>query len=184
MSGKRDEPTTREFLEGIADMVASNRLTNIILRKVYAQSFYEFFNRIVGTGMLLFGVGTIGILGAVVLDNHRFSIFDLGNTVLIAGPAILFWIFLVVVSAINSGDSPLYQSDRTSWPVELTKVVGGLIGVCALVYQFVIKQGSAAEFIMLSLLAAVLIGMWLISLAWLFGGISGLWRLHGSAETE
>ena len=180
-----EEPPFKELLDAIADTVASNKLVDALRRKFQAQSFFEFFNRLWGTGMLLFVIGFLGLGVIMVVEESALSVslVDLGNVLYIVLIALIGWFLMSVVRVVNVGETPMYGDEPTILSESL-KIGSGLLILALVVYEFMWKGNPAIDFIVVSFLGAVVTGIWLLGLSWLFGGLSGLVRVHRSRETE
>lgn len=174
-----DEPSFREFLLAVLDSVASNELVDALRRKFQAQSYFEFFNRLSGIALLIFMIGFSG-WGLVIYfqdSNISVSLLDFGNVLYIVGIALILWILMYMVRVVNTGETPLYHDEPTTCS-ELIKIMGGIIFIGSLLYQFIWVGNAPITFIIVSLLGAVLTAIWLLGIAWILGGVSGLVRIY------
>lgn len=179
---REEEPSFREFFKTVGDTIASNRLSVIMRQKFQAQSYYEFFNRIGATGLLLYISGVLGLLSFLLFRNINFSILDIGNSIFIAIGAAIIFIILELMGAVNDAESPIHRSEFPAVGTEITKIFLGIFVLGALLYQLFWRAASPYENLVLALAAIAFTGTWLIGVAWLFGGFSGLKRLRDSDE--
>lgn len=173
-----DEPTTEEFLRGLVDTIASNRLVDALRRKFRAQSFYEFFNRIFGTGFLLFLISIMIGGGALLLNQYQLSILDWSSAVVLVSAALILWFLLVMVSTVNRGETPLMGQANPQRSSQVLRVVAGVAILGSLGYELFISNPNPREGFVVTIIGALVTGMWLIGLAWFFGGLSGLYRIY------
>lgn len=178
---EEEEPSFGEFMQSIGDAVLSNWLVDSLKRKFQAQSYFEFFNRISATGLLLFIIGIVGAGIFIFFEEFELTVLDLGNTIILGTIALVIFFLLELVSTINVGKTPIYGGEVPEWKVELVKIFGGSIILGALGYV-ILGEPNPLDVIVFSLISAVLVGIWLLGLAWLFGGLIGISRLRNHDE--
>lgn len=177
-----DEPTTEEFFEAVGDIIVSNRVVDIVRQKFRAQSYYQFFNRLWATGLILFIIGIIGITMIYLIQGYELSILDVTNSIFIVAIALFIWFGLTIIGAVNEGEDPLVGEIGPEANSEAVKFSAGLGLTAVLVIQIFIGSQGPVEIIVLYLFATMMTSMWLIALAWMFGGLSGLIRLRRESE--
>lgn len=173
-----EEPSTREFLITASDAIFSNWLVDTIRRKFQAQSYFEFFNRIWGTGLILFVLGITGLVIGLLLNEYQLSLFDIGNTIILVAVAVLVWIILVAVRVVNVGENPMYREAGPDKEAEVLKIIGGVSIIASLSYTLFWQTMTPIDNLVFVIFSAILVGMWLIGIAWFLGGLSGLLRLR------
>lgn len=156
----------------------------VLLGKFRAKSFVEFFNRLWGTGVLLFIIGLLAAGIGIYWQDSSLSIFDLGNTVIWVAIALLIWIGLELVGIVNEGDTPLYAAEMPNREVEFLKLAGGSVIFVAFGFQIYLDKTNVVDLLTVSIISAVITGMWLIGLSWFFGGLSGLLKLRKESDSK
>lgn len=179
-----EDPTTDEFLRSIWDAFASISLVENLRDKFKAQTFWEFFNRLWATGVLLLVVGFGGVILAIALSNYQLTVVDLTNVAWYLAGAAALWVLLSIVESVDSGEDLLMgHSD----PVPLAawmKFIFGIIVTAVIGYNLIWENSSIINGIATSLLAAIITGMWLFGIAWMLGGLSGLFRIYRNGSNR
>lgn len=171
-----DEPSIHDALKDFEDAILSNRLVRNLKRKFQAQSYYEFFNRTLGSGGLLFILGVIGILATFAFTELNIGLLVATDGRLLIAAAVVLWLILGAVSTINDGSSPFSVNDEPGIWFEFLRAIFGLLLIGVISYEIYWTNSDLIEGLVFTFAGAALVGMWLIGISWMFGGIIGVYR--------
>lgn len=96
-----EEPNWKEFISTIPDFFTRIPFVNTTIEKLQAQSYDEFYERMVGVGLLLLYLGVISIFTVFFLENGNVEVFDFANTISIILITMGFWTLGSLVGTVN-----------------------------------------------------------------------------------
>lgn len=191
----KDEPDTQEFLRAVVDFVGSILLIDVIWRKVSAQSYGEFFNRLIGVGIILFGLGLLTLVLEGLTGSGALVIFgiDIRNYLLPLIIISVLWVGLILIKLTNLGLSvetvaALRREDIVEGQdivfnfdtVSIEFVYHGIrlfMGIAILVSMFQnvfsTNDPTLVEWVATMMKFGIFMGFFLIGVGYFLGGISG-----------
>jgi hypothetical protein len=204
MNQDPEEPTPGELINAIADFIGSIHLFDVLKRKLAARSYREFFNRVIGIGLILTVVGILSLFIAWLTGSEGdMSILgvDLRGISLVVVVVLILWLLSVFVREVNAGRGVEeivtdHFPGLTEWEPTFTEMVlahvaavilyGGILYL--LISEFRIGGESIISAIGSILILGLLVGIVMVITGYLFRTINDLFVLLrsriGSEDTS